>query len=93
MAEEYRRQRRSDGTVSVEGRRFEVPSRYRHLDRLAVRWASWDLSHVSLVDDRTGTVLCRLFPLDRTQNADGARRARGGVRGRAPGAGATRSGS
>ena len=75
MAEEYRRQRRSDGTVSLEACRFEVPSRYRHLDRLAVRWASWDLGHVYLVDDRTGTVLGRLFPLDRTQNADGARRA------------------
>ena len=74
MAEEYRMQRRSDGTLSLEGRRFEVPSRYRHLDRLAVRWAGWDLTHVCMVDDRTGSVLCRLFPLDRTQNADGARR-------------------
>src|SRR5262249_27824095 len=50
-------------------------SRYRHLDRVAVRWARWDLGHVYLVDDRTGAVLCRLFPLDRTANADGARRA------------------
>jgi transposase InsO family protein len=75
MAEEYRTQRRSDGTVSLEGRRFEIPSRYRHLTRVALRWAGWDLGHVYMVDDRTGTVLCRLFPLDRTHNADGARRA------------------
>jgi len=74
MAEEHRTQRKSDGTVSLEGRRFEIPSRYRHLDRVAVRWARWDLGHVYLVDDRTGVVLCRLFPLDRTANADGVRR-------------------
>ena len=69
-----RRQRRSDGTLSLEGRRFEIPSRYRHLDRVAVRWARWDLSHVWMVDERTSKVLCRLFPLDRTRNADGVRR-------------------
>ncbi|MBI2895732.1 MAG: DDE-type integrase/transposase/recombinase [Deltaproteobacteria bacterium] len=75
MAEEHRTQRKSDGTVSIEGRRFEIPSRYRHLDRVAVRYARWDLGHVHLVDDRTSQVLCRTFPLDRTGNADGARRA------------------
>jgi transposase InsO family protein len=74
MAEAHRTQRTSDGTVSLDGVRFEVPSRYRHLDRVAVRWARWDLGHVYLVDDRTGAVLCRLFPLDRTANADGVRR-------------------
>jgi hypothetical protein len=74
MAEEYRTQRKSDGTVSLDGVRFELPSRYRPLDRVAVRWARWDLGHVYLVDDRSGAVLCRLFPLDRTANADGRRR-------------------
>jgi hypothetical protein len=74
MAEEYRTQRKSDGTVSIDGVRFELPSRYRHLDRVAVRWARWDLGHVYLVDDRRAAVLCRLFPLDRTTNADGRRR-------------------
>jgi putative transposase len=74
MAEEHRTQRKSDGTVSIDGVRFELPSRYRHLDRVAVRWARWDLGHVYLIDDRRGAVLCRLFPLDRTANADGRRR-------------------
>lgn len=74
MAEEHRTQRKSDGTVSIEGRRFELPSRYRHLERVAVRWAHWDLGHIYLVDDRSGAILCRLFPLDRTANADGRRR-------------------
>ena len=69
-----RSQRRSDGTISLEGRRFEVPSRYRHLERLRVRYARWDLRSVDLVDPRTGAILCALYPLDKTANADGRRR-------------------
>lgn len=67
-------QRRSDGTVSLEGRRFEVPSRYRQVGELSIRYARWDLRAVDLVDPRTGDVLCPLYPLDRTRNADGRRR-------------------
>jgi transposase InsO family protein len=74
MAEEQRTQRRSDGTVSLLGRRFEVPSRYRHFERITLRFAGWDLGHVYMMDERTGSVLARLFPLDRQNNADGARR-------------------
>ena len=36
---------------------------------------SWDLGQVHLVDDRTRRGAVPLFPLDRTQNADGQRRA------------------
>ena len=49
-AEVSRTQRRSDGTLSLAGRRFEVPSRYRQLAQLHVRYARWDLRHVDLVD-------------------------------------------
>jgi transposase InsO family protein len=73
-ADDQRTQRKSDGTISLDGRRFELPSRYRHLDRVTIRRASWDLSWVHLVDERTGTVLCRLYPLDKVANADGRRR-------------------
>jgi transposase InsO family protein len=73
-AQERRTQRKSDGTISLEGRRFELPSRYRHLDRVTLRYASWDLTWVHLVDERTGAVLCRLYPLDKAANADGMRR-------------------
>src|SRR5262249_30739632 len=52
--------RRSDSTVPVDGRRFEIPSRYRHLTQVEIRYASWNLNHVYLVDERTGLVLCRL---------------------------------
>lgn len=70
-----RTQRKSDGTIVIEGCRFEAPSRYRHLSRIEVRYASWDLGRVHLVDERTGTVLARLYPQDKTENASGLRRA------------------
>jgi len=73
-AADRRTQRKSDGTISLDGRRFELPSRYRHLDQVTIRRASWDLSWVHLVDERTDTILCRLYPLDKAANADGRRR-------------------
>jgi putative transposase len=60
--------------VVIETRRFEVPNRYRHLERVQVRYASWDLTQVHLVDEHTGQVLCRLYPQDKTSNANGLRR-------------------
>jgi hypothetical protein len=75
VVEEHRRQRHSDGTISVNSVRFEIPNRYRHLVRLTVRYASWDLRRVLLVDARTDIVLCPLYPLDKTANADARRRA------------------
>ena len=72
--QETRAQRISDGTITVCGVRFELPSRYRTLRRPAVRFAPWDLSSVDLVDARTDKVLCELYPLDKRANADGKRR-------------------
>ena len=69
-----RTQRRTDGTIVINGRRFELPNRYRHLTRIEVRYAEWDLSLVHLVDERTGTVLTRLYPQDKAANASGLRR-------------------
>jgi transposase InsO family protein len=69
-----RTQRRSDGTVSIEGVRFEIPARFRHLDRLTVRYARWDLAHVWVWDEVGGKVLAPIFPLDKAKNADGNRR-------------------
>lgn len=73
---ESRTQRRSDGTIVINGRRFEIPDRYRHLTSIEIRYASWDLSVVHLVDERTGNVLCRLYPQDKTKNASALRRSR-----------------
>ena len=69
-----RKQRRSDGTVSLDGQRFELPSRYRHLSEVHLRYARWDLSRVDLVDARSGAILCPVRPLDKAANADALRR-------------------
>jgi putative transposase len=72
--EASRVQRRSDGTVTVEGVRFELPSAYRTLTQITLRVARWDLTQIDLVDPRTGVHLAVLFPLDKQRNADGRRR-------------------
>lgn len=69
-----RTQRRSDGTITVAGVRFELPTRYRVLGRPVVRYARWDLSSVDLVDARHETHLATLLPLDKLKNADARRR-------------------
>ena len=70
-----RTQRRSDGTISLEGVRFEIPNRLRHLAALTVRYARWNLGCVHLVDPRTDALLAPIYPLDKVRNADGQRRA------------------
>lgn len=72
--EVMRRQRRADGTFSLEGTRFEIPGRYRHLVNVHVRYARWNLSRVDMVDAHDGSVLCAVHPLDKAANASGLRR-------------------
>lgn len=69
-----RRQRRSDGTVSLDGQRFEIPSRYRHVAEVHLRYARWDFSRVDLIDARSGNILCPVRPLDKAANAEAQRR-------------------
>ena len=71
--ETKRSQRQSDGTISLEGVRFEIPARYRHFREVTVRYARWDLGRVDLVDEHSGTILAPIYPLDKTANADGRR--------------------
>jgi putative transposase len=68
-----RTQRRSDGSIPLDGRRFEIPSQYGHLREVKVRYARWDLSRIDLIDPRSGVVLCALYPLDKSANAAGLR--------------------
>jgi putative transposase len=66
--------RRSDGTFTVAGLRFQLPLPYRTLLQVALRVARWDLSTVDLCDPQTGAHLCVVLPLDKAKNADGRRR-------------------
>jgi hypothetical protein len=70
-----RKQRLSDGTLTAEGVRFELPVAYRTLLWVSLRVARWDLSSVDLVDPRSGAHLATLLPLDREKTADRRRRA------------------
>lgn len=73
-AEVKRKQRRSDGTFTIHGCRFEVPSQYRHVEVLSVRYARWDLSQAFLMDAHTQQCLTTLYPQDKSENATGMRR-------------------
>lgn len=72
--DESRSQRRSDGTISILGKRFEIPNAFKPLPRITIRYAEWDLRQVHLVDPRTQATLAPLHPLDRKKNAEGLRR-------------------
>jgi len=74
-----RKPRTSDDTFTLEGTRFQIPLAYRHLSRLVVRYARWDLTFVHLVDEHSDRSMVRVFPLDRSRNAEGLRRRRDAV--------------
>ena len=69
-----RTQRRSDGTVSLDAVRFEIPQVFAHLRVLNLRYARWDRSQADIVDPRTGIIQATIHPLDKTRHADGRRR-------------------
>jgi hypothetical protein len=69
-----RTQRKTDGTVSIEGKRFEVPQAFRTFKQVVVHYAPWDLGLVHIVDQRTGAVLARIIPVDKSNNASSERR-------------------
>jgi putative transposase len=70
-------QRRSDGTITIEGVRFEVPDHLRTLPRVTVRFRPWDKREAWIVDERHPmTPIATIRPIDKTKNADGRRRER-----------------
>jgi putative transposase len=79
---ERRAQRKSDGTIVIEGRRFEVPEPISASGPLEVRFAAWDLTQVHL-SIRTPARCCADCSLRTRPNADGLRRSPAGGLGRA----------
>lgn len=71
---ESRAQRQSDGTIQVKGVRYEIPSRFRHFQRLHIRYRNWDLSKAWLVEPKTNHKLADIYPQDKSGNFSGARR-------------------
>ncbi len=71
---ETRAQRQSDGTLQINGVRFEIPSRFRHFKRLSVRYQNWDLSRAWLVNQVNGKQIATMHPQDKEKNNQGNRR-------------------
>ncbi|MBF0442189.1 MAG: DDE-type integrase/transposase/recombinase [Oligoflexales bacterium] len=67
--------RRTDCTISIDSRRYEIPGSYKHLKRIFIRYAEWDLSNVFMVNQQSGEIITQIFPLDLERNSDGKRRA------------------
>jgi len=73
MRNEERKVKKEDGTISLNGITFELPAEYKHLQKVTVRFASWDLSKIYLISD-SGVIFASAFPLNAYQNASGIRR-------------------
>jgi len=67
-------QRTSDGTISIDGVRFELPNRFRTTRRVLVGYQKWNLSVAHIFDERTEEPIARILPLDKERNASGHRR-------------------
>ena len=73
--QERRVQRKSDGTISLRGVRFEIPSRFRHMPHIHIRYQSWDMSIAYILDPRSRRIIGRIYPQDKAKNANGYRKA------------------
>lgn len=73
-SDEFRRPRKSDGTIKIADILFRLPQKFWHLNRVLVRYARWDLSFVHVVDYASGNEIMRIYPVDKLQNADSKRR-------------------
>jgi transposase InsO family protein len=68
--------RKSDGTISVKGKRFEIPSRYCHLKKITVAYVHWSLDNVHMLDPQSGKIICQIYPVNKTANANNGRKQR-----------------
>ena len=64
-----RRVRKTDGTVTLDGIRFQLPRCYAHLDEVLLRYARWDLGEAEILCPDTLKPLSVIRPLDRLTNS------------------------
>ena len=76
--DESRKLRRSDCSISLESIRYEIPYVYRHLRKIMIRYATWDLSNVHIVNEM-GKELMPIFPVDKAANSSSGRKSCGPV--------------
>ena len=66
--------RKTDGTVTIDGVRFQIPQQYIHFDKILLRYARWDLSEAEIICPDTRKGLCTISPLDKRLNSNGFRK-------------------
>ena len=69
--------RKTDGTITLDGVRFEVPQSVRHLQELTLRYARWDLGEAEILCPTTFKSMFTILPLNRLANSTGARKETG----------------
>lgn len=69
--------RKTDGTITLEGVRFEIPQSVRHMEKLTLRYARWDLGEAEILCPSTHKCLFTILPLNRLSNSKGARKETG----------------
>jgi transposase InsO family protein len=69
-----RKPRRFDSTLTIKGVRYEIPWAYRHLPKVFVRYAEWDLSVAWLMDQDGEKPLAKIYPQNKQANFSGERR-------------------
>ena len=71
--EELRTIRKSDATISIDSKRFEIPYQYRHFRKIRIRYTKWDLSFIHMVND-DGKPIAQIYPVNKSRNSSGARK-------------------
>ena len=69
-----RKVRRGDGTVSIDGIRYEIPAPYHKLENVTAHYARWNMANIHLVDERSLEPIAKILPLDKSVNSEGQRR-------------------
>jgi putative transposase len=65
--------RKTDGTITLDGIRFELPRCYCHLDEVILRYARWDLGEAEVLCPDTLKPLSTIYPLNKLANSLGYR--------------------
>jgi putative transposase len=66
--------RKTTSTISLSGKQYEVPYQYRHLQKITIKYAEWDLSRVDLINEIDGAIICQLYPESKLENSKGLRK-------------------
>jgi putative transposase len=61
--------RKTDGTLTLDGIRFQLPRCYVHLDEVQLRYARWDLGEAEILCPDSLKPLSVIFPLDKLTNS------------------------